>query len=136
MVDIEEKLGNELFSIIEDNLGVSRDDLLSTKRFEEIIYDKKILIVSIKFNSNYGPMAIGRFVNLDHGTINSHIKNHKGLIISNKAYREKYRKIELLVNDLFVKFNSLEWKLNELLEERNLINKNIKEIRKRLDYAK
>lgn len=131
-MDVDVRLGNELFNIIEDNLHLSREIILSKTRIKKIVDAKKIIIVLLKYNSNYGPMAVGRFLNLEHGTIIRHVNKHSGLMISDKEYRKKYKSVELLVNDLFVKFNSLSWKLDSLLIERDLINKEIKYIRKRL----
>ncbi len=113
---------NLLFSIIENELGMTRDEVISKSRKSEIVDARRIVAAICKKNSKLSLEKIGlQLGGRDHATILSAIKRHDSLYESDKYYVKKFDNI----NYKFLSSNVISKKISSSIKELNYKKENV-----------
>lgn len=96
---------NHIYAVIEQETGVTKDQLKSGSRKREITYANKIAAYLVYYYTPYGTKKVGlELGGLDHSTILSRIQTLFDLILWDKVYEEQLRRCELAVSSMQKKF--------------------------------
>lgn len=113
---------NLLFSIVEEEFNLSRDDIISKSRKSEIADARRIIAAICKKNSKLSLEKIGlKLGGRDHATILSAIRRHDSLYESDKYYVEKFDNI----NYKFLSSNLVSKKISSSIKELNYKKENV-----------
>jgi nicotinate-nucleotide adenylyltransferase len=113
---------NLLFSIVEEELNLVRDEIISTSRKSEIVDARRIVAAICKKNSKLSLEKIGlQLGGRDHATILSALKRHSSLYESDKYYIKKFDNI----NYKFLSSSVVSKKISSSIKELNYKKENI-----------
>lgn len=100
--------GNKIISIIEDNLAITKNDIMSKSRKQTIISARSILFAVMTYNCNFQVVDTASFVNMDHASVLHNLNTHRDLMETNfRDYKSKF----LRVQEDYMRFD--EWKPND-----------------------
>lgn len=124
---------NLLFQLVEDTMGITKEQVLSGKRTRHFVDARRIIAASLKRNTGYKLWQISKSIgNKDHATVIYYLKAHDTLMEQDKNFRNNFNKIEVK----FISYQNgclpVEEKLKFALEERDKLNKEIINLRKLL----
>lgn len=123
---------DEVFTLISDVSGVSREDLKSSSRKDNIVMARKIFANAAKSLYPYLSLSrIGSYINRSHCSVIYYVKDHESLMMYNKQYNIMYVDVVMSINPEYVdQFENMDkhelrvlmdWHKNNYLKIKNLI---------------
>ena len=111
-----------LFEITETMTGVTRDQILSNRRNQEIAMARSIIGYMLHNELGVTVMNSGKIINRDHSTITHYSKSFEANYNFYSKYREQYENISELFWSNFIDVDSKDIDL-EIKKLQNLIDK-------------
>lgn len=124
---------NLLFQLVEDTMGITKEQVLSGKRTRNFVDARRIISASLKRNTSYKLWQISKSIgNKDHSTVCYYLNAHNEMMKQDRNFKNNFNKIE----GKFISYQNgcmpVEEKLKFALEERDKLNKEIIKLRKLL----
>lgn len=117
-----------LFKIIQKELKISRENVISKSRKGEIVDARRIIIFIAKKNSKLSLNKIGKFVGgRDHATVLNSIKKHKQLYITDAEYTEKFNRVNYAYLSSSIVAEKMNYAIHQLRARKKSLTKYINE---------
>lgn len=127
MIEEEARL---LFDLVEDVTGVTEQEILSKNRAPRIISAKRSMAVVLDENTNHKQPIIARVLGVHRCNIYHYNQTHVGLMETESEFRDNFNKINLRFKSHQNNGYPVEMKLENKINERKELNKEINKLRK------
>jgi len=123
-----------LFNVAEEKTGIKKDVIISGCRKPYIIDVKRAMGVILRKHTKMRLWQIGEALGgLDHSCIVHYLKTNQDLMDTDYSFREKF----VLIESGFISSkNSVEVKLEQKLQDRTELNREINKLRKLVNIKK
>lgn len=83
----------ELYEVIENRLGISKEDILGKSRFTPIVNARMILAYILRTYNKETLQSIGKTINRDHSAVINLIKRFDDYTFTDKRFKKIYENI-------------------------------------------